>query len=102
VLVAAGYPGPYRKGDPISVNRELLAKTGVKLFAAGAQRDAGTLRGPDGAAGELRTSGGRVLALSALGTNAEEARATAYAALEALHFEGMGYRTDIGLSTPEK
>jgi phosphoribosylamine--glycine ligase len=70
------------------VDETALARIGVKLFAAGAQR---------GASGELRTSGGRVLALSAQGANAEEARSNAYAALDGVRFEGMGYRTDIGL-----
>jgi phosphoribosylamine--glycine ligase len=97
VLVAAGYPGPYRKGDLITVDETALAKIGARIFVAGAQRDA-----TDDAAGELRSSGGRVLALSAWGANAEEARAKAYAALDAVHFEGMGYRQDIGLTAPGK
>jgi phosphoribosylamine--glycine ligase len=91
VLVASGYPGPYPKGAPIAIDQAALAKTGAKIFIAGAQR------GADSASGELRTSGGRILALSALGANAEEARTCAYAALDAVRFEGMAYRTDIGL-----
>jgi phosphoribosylamine--glycine ligase len=87
VAVAAGYPGPYRKGDRIVINRAALDKAGARLFFAGAERDAG---------GELRCSGGRVLAASAWGATAEEARRGAYAALGALDFEGMDYRRDIG------
>jgi phosphoribosylamine--glycine ligase len=105
--VAEGYPGPYRRGDPISLDRRLLAETGAKLFIAGAQRgqerDAAEL-GPtpqspadDMEAAGLYTSGGRVLTLSALGSDAEEARTRAYAALGAVHFRGMGFRRDIGL-----
>ncbi|MDR1277268.1 MAG: phosphoribosylamine--glycine ligase [Treponema sp.] len=91
VAVAAGYPGDYRKGDPIAVNEAALAKTGALLFAAGARR------GEGGALGSgLRTSGGRVLALSAAGAGADEAWEKAYRALGAVHFEGMDYRRDIG------
>ena len=91
VAVAAGYPGEYRKGDPIAVNDAALAKTGARLFVAGAQRGAG---GPLGSG--LRTSGGRVLAASALGADADEAWEKAYRALGAIGFEGMDYRRDIG------
>jgi phosphoribosylamine--glycine ligase len=91
VAVAAGYPGDYRKGDPIAVNEAALAKTGARLFVAGARRGAG---GPEGSG--LRTSGGRVLAVSALGADADDAREKAYRALGAIGFEGMDFRRDIG------
>jgi phosphoribosylamine--glycine ligase len=87
VAVAGGYPGPCRKGDPITVDEEALAKTGALLFAAGAQQ---------GEAG-LCTSGGRVLTVSAWGEDGREARTRAYKALEAVKFDDMAYRTDIGL-----
>ncbi|MDR2049651.1 MAG: phosphoribosylamine--glycine ligase, partial [Treponema sp.] len=59
VAVADGYPGEYRKGDAIAFNETAFAKTGAVLFAAGA------VRGPGGPGGSgLRTSGGRVLAVS--------------------------------------
>ncbi|MDR2701754.1 MAG: phosphoribosylamine--glycine ligase [Spirochaetaceae bacterium] len=91
VAVAAGYPGDYRKGDPIAFNEASFAKTGAVLFAAGAQCGTG------GAAGSgLRSAGGRVLAVSAYGANGEDAREKAYRALKAVHFEGMDYRRDIG------
>jgi phosphoribosylamine--glycine ligase len=91
VAVAAGYPGDYRKGDPIAINEAALAKTGALLFAAGARRGTG---GPLGSG--LRTSGGRVLAVSALGADADEAWEKAYRALRSIGFEGMDYRRDIG------
>ena len=101
VAVAEGYPGPYRKGDPIFIDRRRLEKTGAKLFAAGAQQADGAAEpaGKDGmeSAG-LCTAGGRVLTLAALGPDAAEARNRAYAALEALSFKGMGFRRDIGLA----
>jgi phosphoribosylamine--glycine ligase len=88
VAVADGYPGLCRKGDPIIIDTAALEKTGAKVFVAGAESGTG--------AAALRTSGGRVLAVSALGDDAAEARARAYRGLEAIHFEGMDYRGDIG------
>jgi phosphoribosylamine--glycine ligase len=91
VIVAKGYPGVYRKGDPIAVNPTGLDKSGAKLFIAGASR------GQGGALGSgLRTTGGRVLAVSANGANADEAREKAYEAIRFVDFEGMAYRKDIG------
>jgi phosphoribosylamine--glycine ligase len=91
VAVAAGYPGAYHKGDPIAINEAALAAAGAKLFIAGAQRSAG---GPSGSG--LRTSGGRVLAASAWGADADEAWTKAYQGLRAVSFDGMDYRRDIG------
>jgi phosphoribosylamine--glycine ligase len=91
VAVAAGYPGEYRKGDPIAFNEAAFAGTKALCFAAGAVRSAG---GPEGSG--LRTAGGRVLTVSAYGADGAEARSRAYRALEAVHFEGMDYRRDIG------
>jgi phosphoribosylamine--glycine ligase len=82
VAVAEGYPGPYRKGDAISIDAAALEKTGAKVFISGAINGV--------------TSGGRVLTVSALGAHADDARARAYKGLEAVSFEGMGFRRDIG------
>ncbi|MDR1058586.1 MAG: phosphoribosylamine--glycine ligase [Treponema sp.] len=95
VAVAGGYPGAYRRGDPIAVNPLGFGSAGAKLFIAGAER------GPGGALGSgLRTAGGRVLSAAALGASAEEARIRAYEALGWVNFEGMDYRRDIGASPP--
>jgi phosphoribosylamine--glycine ligase len=91
VAAADGYPGVFRKGDPIAINKTALEKTGAKLFISGAQRGSG---GPGGSG--LRTSGGRVLTVSAYGEDAEQAQEKAYSALRFVNFEGMVYRTDIG------
>jgi len=91
VAAAEGYPGSYRKGDPIAINPAEFKKTGAKLFVAGASRGTG---GPLGSG--LRTTGGRVFSVSALGSNADDAFTKAYQALRFVSFEGMGYRTDIG------
>ena len=88
VTVADGYPGSYRKGDPITINTAALEKTGAKVFISGAS--------VEGESSVLRTSGGRVLTVSAFGADAAEAYANAYHGLEAISFEGMGFRRDIG------
>jgi phosphoribosylamine-glycine ligase len=69
----------------------MLGKTGAKLFVAGAQRAAGGHLGSG-----LRTSGGRVLTVSALGDDADDAWKNAYEAIRFVEFEGMVYRKDIG------
>jgi phosphoribosylamine--glycine ligase len=86
VAVAEGYPGPYRKGDTIAIKTAVLEKSGAKMFVSGAVADAES----------LRTTGGRVLTVSAYGPNADEARAVAYQGMAAINFEGMGFRRDIG------
>ena len=42
------------------------------------------------------TSGGRVLCVTALGSDVSEAKVKAYGRLKSVHFEGAEYRTDIG------
>jgi len=93
VAVAEGYPGPYLKGSAVSVNAAALEKTGAKVFISGAFM--GRSGGGNGAPA-LLTSGGRVLTVSALGQNADEAYDRAYKGLEAISFDGMGFRRDIG------
>ncbi|MDR2717457.1 MAG: phosphoribosylamine--glycine ligase [Treponema sp.] len=88
VAVADGYPGSYRKGDPIAIDTATLEKTGAKVFVSGASAE--------GEVPTLRTSGGRVLTVSAWGADAAEAYANAYHGIEAVSFEGMGFRSDIG------
>jgi phosphoribosylamine--glycine ligase len=87
--VAEGYPGVYRKGNAITIDQDALGKTGAKLFIAGAQRCGD---------GSLVNSGGRVLTMAAYGPNADEACERAYRALDAVRFEGMAFRRDIGRS----
>jgi phosphoribosylamine--glycine ligase len=84
VVAAAGYPEHPFSGDVI---RALPADTeDCVTFHAGT-----TLAGD-----QLTTSGGRVLAVTALGENVRAAQKTAYEALEKVSFDGMQYRTDIG------
>ncbi|MCA9935060.1 MAG: phosphoribosylamine--glycine ligase, partial [Anaerolineales bacterium] len=83
VMAAPGYPGSYPKGLPITLG---TVPADVLVFHAGTQR----------VAGQLVSSGGRVLAVSALGDELETAVARAYAGVQTIHFEGAHYRTDIG------
>ncbi|MDR0291079.1 MAG: phosphoribosylamine--glycine ligase [Treponema sp.] len=96
VAVADGYPSPYPKGDIITIDSKALNKTGTKVFISGAQLGNGEWGVGSGGKGCLKTSGGRVLTVSAFGKSADEAHAAAYLGLEAINFSGMGFRRDIG------
>lgn len=88
VLTSAGYPGGYEKGKVITGVEDADDLDGVTVYHAGtAVTDTG----------ELVTSGGRVLAVTALGDTFEAARDLAYAACEKIDFEGKTLRHDIGL-----
>jgi phosphoribosylamine--glycine ligase len=84
VLAAEGYPGSPRKGDAISGVAE-AESLGVSVLHAG------TTIGPDG----LSTSGGRILAVTATGADLAAARDLVYRGVDAIHFRGAQYRTDI-------
>ncbi len=84
VLAAQGYPEAPRKGDVIS---GLPApQDDYHVFHAGT-----TLNGAD-----IVTNGGRVLCVTALGSNVRAAQRRAYEIAEQVHFEGKQYRRDIG------
>lgn len=87
VLASGGYPGNYRKGLRIDGLEDAGHVEGVTVFHAGT-------RWLDGA---LLTAGGRVLGVTAKAADIAEARTRAYQAVEKIHFEGVHYRTDIGL-----
>ncbi len=84
MLTAAGYPGAYEKGKRISGLSDLGAD--IIPFAAGAETDA---------EGNTVTSGGRVIALTAMADTIEEAASRAKAAAETVTFDGRYYRRDI-------
>jgi phosphoribosylamine--glycine ligase len=85
VLASRGYPGPSETGLPISGLPEAAAMPGVQVFHAGtATRE-----------GRVVTAGGRVLTVTALGRDQDEARRRAYEACSLIHFDGMTYRRDI-------
>ena len=89
VMASGGYPGPYAKGVPITGLTEAAQQKDVFVFHAGT-----VLR--DNA---VVTSGGRVLAVTALGKDMRTAVAQAYAAASVIHFEGAHYRKDIAHRT---
>jgi phosphoribosylamine---glycine ligase len=86
VLASGGYPGSYRTGLEVDGLQAAAARPGVQLFHAGTALDA---------AGRVRTMGGRVLAVTALGDDLADARARAYAAAALVRFDGLHYRRDI-------
>lgn len=90
VVVSGGYPGDYKKGLQITFNEAILNASTAKVFVAGA------VSGRRGA-GDMLTSGGRVLACSAYGDTFKEAWEKAYQGISAVKFDGAFYRKDIGL-----
>lgn len=88
VLTSAGYPGSYEKGKVITGVEDAEAMENVTVYHAGTAVTEG---------GELVTSGGRVINVTALGDTFEGARDLAYAACEKIDFEGKTLRRDIGL-----
>ena len=85
VMASGGYPGSYAKGKPISGLDAASALPRTKVFHAGtALKD-----------GKIVTNGGRVLGVTALGKDLKAAQAAAYAAVEAIRFDGACFRRDI-------
>jgi phosphoribosylamine---glycine ligase len=88
VLASTGYPGKYETGKSISGLDDAAKLEDVQIFHAGTKR----------ANGEIRTAGGRVLAVTALGSTIKEARERAYQAVSRIQFENCQYRRDIAMS----
>ena len=83
MLVSGGYPEDYEKGKAVSgiekVENSLVFHAGTNL------QD-----------GIVKTSGGRVLAITSYGDSIETALRTSYESVKQIHFEGIYYRKDIG------
>ena len=88
VLASAGYPGKYETGKVISGLEDAAKLDGIQIFHAGTKLSDG----------KIVTSGGRVLAVTALGSTIADARKRAYDAAALIQFEGCHYRRDIALS----
>jgi phosphoribosylamine--glycine ligase len=84
VLAAGGYPERSDSGTPIDGVEEAEADGALVFHAGTALHD-----------GRLVTNGGRVLNVTALGSDVAEARERAYAAVARISFDGMRYRRDI-------
>jgi phosphoribosylamine--glycine ligase len=84
-MASAGYPDRYDIGLPIVGLNRPEADT-VKVFHAGTHdRD-----------GQVLTNGGRVLCVTALGSDIESARESVYSAIKTIHWPGSFWRDDIG------
>jgi phosphoribosylamine--glycine ligase len=92
VMAAGGYPGAYDKGHPIT-GLEASFPDDVKVFHAGTRLDEH---------GRIVTSGGRVLALCALGETPKSAQARAYQWIAQIGFEDAFYRSDIGFRAVDR
>lgn len=85
VMASGGYPGTFEGGKKISGLDRVAQLEGVKVFHAGTSERAG----------EIYTSGGRVLGVTARGFNLETAVSRAYEACDKISFDGAHYRKDI-------
>jgi phosphoribosylamine--glycine ligase len=91
VLASDGYPVSYEKGFPIHGLDNFKDKDGYYVFHAGTKlKD-----------GEIVTNGGRVLGVTAKGTDLKEARKNAYEAINWIQFENKYHRNDIGKAIDE-
>lgn len=86
VLASKGYPGEYEKGKAISGLDDTKSLKDAVVFHAGTSlKD-----------GNIVTSGGRVLGVTAMADTIESAITRAYSVVHMISFEGMHYRSDIG------
>ena len=91
VLASEGYPVKYEKGIPISGFENFKDKDGYYCFHAGTKFDGD----------QIVTNGGRVLGITAKGSDLKEARKNAYAATEWISFSNKYMRHDIGKAIDE-
>lgn len=85
VMASEGYPGPYEKGRPIRGLEEAAAIPDVKVFHSGTKI----------VNGQPVTAGGRVLAVTALGSSFSAAKLNAYTAVKCIRWPGAWCRKDI-------
>lgn len=85
ILASGGYPESYEKGRVISGLDDL--EDGVVVFHSGTRNDGNN----------VVTAGGRVLGISSRGKSVKDAANKVYRNIEKIYFEGMQYRTDIGV-----
>lgn len=82
IVASGGYPDAYEKGKKIVLPRQSESI----VFHAGTKEEDG----------ELQTNGGRVLAVTSMGVDMDEALERSYSTIESTEFDGMYYRKDIG------
>ncbi len=87
VLVSGGYPEKYEKGKEIYGLKRAKMIEGVQIFHAGTKKEGG----------KYYTNGGRVLNICAIAPSLDKVMEKIYSAISFISFEGMRYRTDIGM-----
>lgn len=91
ILASEGYPVKYEKGFPIRGFENFKDKNGYYVFHAGTKKDGD----------EIVTNGGRVLGVTAKGSDLKQARVNAYEAVQWIDFDNKYYRHDIGKAIDE-
>ena len=86
VLSSSGYPKLYETDKKITGLNKLVGLKNIKAFHSGTSSDKGN----------ILTSGGRVLCITALGHSLQDAKKEAYSAVEEIDWEGKYFRKDIG------
>jgi len=86
ILASEGYPGDYKKGEPITLPDSKTMDKDQHIVHAGTNV----------VNGEVVTSGGRVMACVGMGADVKQAAEKAHALAEAVQFKGKTYRSDIG------
>ena len=87
VMASNGYPGSYQKGSIIKGIENFQDNKDITLFHAGTKFNEKN---------EICSSGGRVLAITALGKNVLEAQVKAYEGIDSIEWPDGFYRRDIG------
>ncbi len=82
IMASNGYPGKYESGKEITVDKDICAE----VYFAGAKLDGD----------KVLSAGGRVLGVTAIGSDLEDAISKAYADVPKVKFENAFYRKDIG------
>ena len=85
VVASGGYPGSYEKSKEVTIPRQLESENCIVFHAGTMRRE-----------GQLLTSGGRVLAVTALAPSISEAAEASADAAGQIEFEGAFHRSDIG------
>ena len=90
VMAAKGYPNDYKKGGKIK--NLPIEHDGFKVFHAGTEY----------VDGDIRSNGGRVLCITALGDSVQSAQKKAYSKLSSIKWDDSFYREDIGYRAIER
>lgn len=88
ILASEGYPGKYKKGEEIHGLEKFDGKNDIVVFHFGTKIEGG----------KVLSNGGRVIGITAIGKNLDDALGKAYSVIgeNGIYFRGMQYRKDIG------